>query len=354
MFGSDKEEDHAKKFKAFMNAKPRARTFSQQNLIETSFLGPQEVLPYVLSPGMPDVALPAWAKSNSDFIESKLMQYGAILFRGFHLSTVAHFQEVAAALAPGLLDYEERSSPRHEVSDKVFTSTEYPADQHIMLHNEHAYAHTWPLKIMFFCQQAAISGGATPLADSRKVFERIDREIRDQFLQKKIMYVRNFGKELDLPWQVVFQTQEKAEVERYCREAGIEWEWQGNDHLRTRQIRHVVARHPRTHEMVWFNQAHMFHISSLEPATRRSLEALVAREDLPRNVYYGNGSEIEDAVIEHIRTAYQQEMVSFPWQEGDVLLADNMLVAHGRAPYVGPRKVLVAMAEAISERDIQR
>ena len=46
-----------------------------------------------------------------------------------------------------------------------------------------------------------------------------------------------------------------------------------------------------------------------------------------------------------IRAAYEQEMVSFPWAEGDVLMLDNMLVAHGRRPYAGPRKVLVGMAE---------
>jgi alpha-ketoglutarate-dependent taurine dioxygenase len=35
--------------------------------------------------------------------------------------------------------------------------------------------------------------------------------------------------------------------------------------------------------------------------------------------------------------------ISFRWERGDVLLLDNYLVAHGRNPYEGPRKILVAM-----------
>jgi hypothetical protein len=34
---------------------------------------------------------------------------------------------------------------------------------------------------------------------------------------------------------------------------------------------------------------------------------------------------------------------------GDILMVDNMLVAHGREPFSGPRKILVAMAEPFGE-----
>jgi alpha-ketoglutarate-dependent taurine dioxygenase len=36
--------------------------------------------------------------------------------------------------------------------------------------------------------------------------------------------------------------------------------------------------------------------------------------------------------------------VTFPWRAGDVLAIDNVLVMHGRKPFTGHRRVIVAMA----------
>jgi len=73
---------------------------------------------------------------------------------------------------------------------------------------------------------------------------------------------------------------------------------------------------------------------------------------MPRNVYYGDGSPIEDEVMEKLGELFWATSVKFPWQEGDLIMVDNMLVAHARLPYVGPRKILVAMGEMISGTDL--
>lgn len=86
------------------------------------------------------------------------------------------------------------------------------------------------------------------------------------------------------------------------------------------------------------------HIESGTGCTRVMLSSF-REEDLPLNAYYGDGSQIEDDVLDEIRDAYQQEKVVFTWQEGDILMLDNMLMAHGRTPFVGARKVLFGMAE---------
>jgi alpha-ketoglutarate-dependent taurine dioxygenase len=99
---------------------------------------------------------------------------------------------------------------------------------------------------------------------------------------------------------------------------------------------------------VWFNHAAFFHVSTLEPSIREPLLAEFPEADLPHNTYYGDGSAIEPAVLDEIRAAYQQEMVIFPWQAGDILMLDNMLTAHGRMPFMGGRKVVVGMAEEFS------
>src|SRR5205809_1128837 len=82
------------------------------------------------------------------------------------------------------------------------------------------------------------------------------------------LFGRNFNGGVGLSWQTAFGTDDRAEVERYCVQSDIQWEWQDEDRLRTRQIRSAVARHPRTGEPVWFNHIAFFHLSTLEPQVR--------------------------------------------------------------------------------------
>lgn len=301
-------------------------------------------LPIIITPLETGHNLTGWATANRAYINNLLTTHGAILFRGFKFNGSRNFEDfVAAASGTQLLEYKNRSTPRTLVQGRVYTSTEYPASETIPLHSENSYSNSWAEKIFFFCVKAAGGGGATPIADNRKIFNRISREIREKFISKNVMYVRNYG-HLDLSWEEVFQTSDKAEVEAFCRTADIEVEWKRNGNLCTRQVAQAVAVHPITGESVWFNQAHLFHVSGLNPQVRTALLETTAEDELPRNAYYGDGSAIEDDVLTAIREAYAQEEIEFPWTSGDVLLLDNMLFAHGRKPYTGTRKVLVGMA----------
>ena len=313
--------------------------------VNLGFLRPDNPLPLVLRPALPDVDLIAWARANLDFIDSSLLRHGAILFRDFALPEVSQFERLIEAVSGPLLDYSYRSTPRSVVAGRIYSSTEYPAHQSIPLHNENSYSRSWPMKIWFFAMEVAKQGGATPIADSRKILKAIPHEICDSFVRKGLMYVRNYGVGLDLPWPEVFQTSSKAVVEDYCRKAGMEFEWLNDDQLRTRQVCQVVERHPRTGEMVWFNQAHLFHLSRLPAEVRDWLLLALGEENLPRNVYFADGSPIETEMIDEISRACEENSIAFPWRKGDVLLLDNMLTAHGRKPFVGKRKVVVGMAE---------
>jgi alpha-ketoglutarate-dependent taurine dioxygenase len=328
--------------------KPKALRLSAEALVTTELLNPSTTLPLIVRPNVKAVNLPEWAERNRGFIEERLLHHGALLFRGFKIAGTHEFESFVSALYGELLPYNERSSPRSQVSGSVYTSTEYPADQSIFLHNENSYQYRWPMRLFFYCQTAARQGGETPIADCRNVYNRIDATIRGRFIEKGWMCSRNFGDGFGLRWQEVFQSQDKTAVEDYCRKNSIEVEWKDADRLRTRAIRPAASRHPSTKEMVWFNHATFFHVTTLEQSLRESILALFDDEDdLPTNTYYGDGTPIEPEVLEALRETYRQETVRFAWQEGDVLMLDNMLVAHGRMPYKGPRKVLVAMAVAM-------
>jgi alpha-ketoglutarate-dependent taurine dioxygenase len=321
-------------------------------MVEPSLLEQGLVMPLVLRPRAPHLSLTSWAGSNKQYIEEQLLKHGALLFRGFDLRSQEDFEQFINAVFAETMTYMEAATPRTRLSERVYTSTEFPPEQAIALHNELSYVSTFPMKIAFFCIRGAEKGGATPIGDVRRVYDRIPEAIRNRFIEKGWMLVRNFGYGFGPSWQSSFHVSDKAEAEAYFHRAGIECEWKPGDRLRTKQVRPVTARHPATGEIVWFNHAAFWHVSSLEARLRELLLEEFDEIDLPYNTYYGDGASIEPEVIAAIRDAYEAETVIFQWQEGDLLLLENMLTAHGRRPYTGSRRVLAAMGDPFSRTDL--
>jgi alpha-ketoglutarate-dependent taurine dioxygenase len=333
-----------------MGSRRRAVNLGQVSPIRTEHLGSAESLPLVIRPATDSVDLVGWARGARDYIQSELLKHGAILFRGFAPHSLAAFGEFAHAVCAQLfIDYGDL--PRADLGKKVYASTPYPADRMILYHNESSHMHRWPTKIMFYCDTPAREGGETPVVDCRKMHRLLPERLRQRFEERALLYVRNYKDGLDVSWQDFFRTTDRDEVERRCREYGEEFEWLAGGNLRTRKVRPAVLKHPVTGEAVFFNQMLAHHVSCLEPDIRQSLIALFGEEGLPRNVYYGDGEPIEDSVVAEIIELYRQAAVVFPWQEGDILLADNMLAGHARNPFAGPRKIMVAMGEMVSLAD---
>jgi alpha-ketoglutarate-dependent taurine dioxygenase len=336
---------------ATISTRRKGLRLSERELVTLGSLDGLEGFPLVVTPAIGDLNLAAWAAGNRQLINMTLISHGAILFRGFSSDTVDHFSRFVHTVTTDVLDYQERAAARTQVAAQIFTSTEFPRDLPIPLHHEMSFSHCWPGKILFHCRQPAQSGGQTPIADDRRVVEQLPKSIKDLFLEKGVMYVKNYGEGLDLSWQEAFQTDDRHVVERYCNDARMQFEWRSGGRLRTRAIRHVMVPHPTLGTRVWFNHAHMFHLSSLAAPIRDGLLSQFAEDEVPRNAFFADGSAIPDALMEDVRCIYRENMVAFDWQFGDILLVDNFLVSHGREPFEGARQILVAMAERYSLAD---
>ncbi|WP_437649309.1 TauD/TfdA family dioxygenase [Sorangium sp. So ce362] len=300
--------------------------------------------PALARPAAAGVDLAWWLSSHRDEVERRLDRAGAVLFRGFAIPSADQFRRVVEAGSRGpLVPYTYASTDRRHLGHHVYTSTEYPRAYAIPLHNELSYAADWPMRLWFWCEQPPEAGGATPLADARRVHARLPRELVDRFERRGVQYVRRYRRDLDLPWQQVFATEDRDEVARFCARAGIEHAWMPDGSLRTSQARPAVASHPRTGEAVWFNQAHLFHPFALPSQERLALASCA--DEAPRTATHAGGAPIDVSDLEAIADAYAREAARVPWRAGDVLLLDNMLVAHGRDPFEGPRRILVAMTE---------
>ncbi|GGO96048.1 type I polyketide synthase [Wenjunlia tyrosinilytica] len=326
------------------SAKRRSVEIAGINPVTTGFLPGLPDTPLVVEPAVVRADLPGWLRSHRGVVDSQLHRHGALLFRGFHGGSVEKFEEVAHAICATL--YREYGDlPREGDSVQVYKSTPYPSDRSILFHNESSHLSSWPMRQLFSCIVAPQDGGETPVVDCRKVYAGLRPELIEMFRRRRLRYVRNFIESVDVSWSQFYGTDDRAFVERKCREEGTGFEWALDGTLRTWRVADAVVRHPRTGEMVFFNQLALHHASCLDPDTRRSLGALYGEQGMPRNVYWGDGSLIEDEVVAEVRELMDREAITFRWQEGDVLVIDNMLVAHSRLPFVGPRKIVVALGD---------
>jgi alpha-ketoglutarate-dependent taurine dioxygenase len=303
----------------------------------------------LITPAMDNVDVAGWCAGNAADVERYLDRHGAILFRGFPLADAPAFEAVASTIA-GELFGEYGDLPPEEPGARIYGSTPYPADKMILFHNESSHFSSWPLRQFFFCVVPSEAGGETPLLDCREVCEKLDSEIIDAFESKHLMYVRNFSEGFDVPWQDFFHTDDRATVEHACAAAGMSCEWTELG-LRVKQRARGVRRHPRTGERIFFNQVQLHHVACLDQETRTAMRQLFADKDLPRNVYYGDGTPIPDDVVNRIGEVYEQLCVETPWQQGDLIALDNMLVAHARRPFTGERKIVVAMGKMMHGDD---
>ncbi|MFJ6656763.1 TauD/TfdA family dioxygenase [Streptomyces sp. NPDC091377] len=302
--------------------------------------------PYEITPDAAGTAdLVGWLdRTGARALTESLIEHKALVFRDFGV-TPDTVDPVFARLVPDRLPYVHGNSPRTKVGGNLYTSTEYPQQYTISLHNELSYAHRWPTRLAFYCETAAESGGATPVLDGELWLASLDARVREAFADG-IRYVQNlhdglgFGKS----WQDTFETDDRAAVEAFLRASRAEWEW-NEEGLRVVQQRPATTRHPVTGAEVWFNQADQWHPAGLGDEASAELYDILAPEEFPQYVTFADGSAIPDAYIEQILGRGLDGAVDVDWRSGDVLLIDNVLLAHGRRPFTGSRRVLVAMSD---------
>ena len=293
-------------------------------------------------------SLPLRLKEDYDNIKSKLLQCGAVLFKSYGIEGMAKLEDCVNAFPGEPLDYIDGNSPRTKLQGKVYTSTEFPAEAFISLHNELSYSKKWPRHLFFCCVTPAQEGGSTSIADSRNILKKLSPEIVETFKTKGVQYIRNLhsGNGIGPSWMDTFETEDKHTVERHCEENDVLYKWDSRDNLRLIQNRTATIQHPETGEEVWFNQADQFHPSTNSKDVYEALVGLY-EDDLhamPQYACFQDGTEIPVEMLDEIRSVTKDVTVNFTWEKGDLMIVDNVLAAHGRTPFKGPRKILVSMS----------
>src|SRR5216117_1119336 len=301
--------------------------------------------PPMLRVEAPDDA-PRWAAEHRDALRAAVVQHGSLLVRGLGLCDVAGTEAVFRQLG-SLMTEKEAFAPRRRYSNGVYSASKWPPNQHMCMHHELSYALEFPSLMLFACLTAPTDRGATPVADSPSVLQALPRELVERFERAGWLLIRNYNGEIGASVAEAFGTDDRRGVDNYCRANAIQFEWQPDGTLRTRQCRSAVLRHPRTGQRCWFNQLAFLNEWSMEPEVREYLVDMYGEDGLPFNTRFGNGDAIGADVIQVIDKVYEENTARERWQGGDLLLVDNIRTAHARESFKGPREVLVAMADAV-------
>ena len=294
---------------------------------------------------------PRWAAEHRNALRTVVAEHGSVLVRGLGLREPAEVGAVFAQLTTGLMSEREAFASRRIYSEGVYSSSKWPANQPMCMHHELSYTLEYPGLMLFACLRAPIDGGATAVADSPTVLDALPTELIERFEREGWLLTRNYNDEIGASFAEAFGTADRGAVESYCRANAIDFQWQPDGGLRTRQRRSAVVRHPVTGARCWFNQIAFLNEWTIDPEVREFLVDVYGPDGLPFNTCFGNGDPIDEDVVALLNRVYEANTAREPWQAGDLMLVDNVRTAHSREPFDGPREVLVAMADAVRLAD---
>ena len=319
---------------------------------------PPAVLDVDLRPGKPPMLgveaagdAPGWVAQHREALRRAVNDHGSVLVRGLGLRDAAETGAVFARVGNGLMIEREAFASRRDYGDGVYSSSTWPPNQPMCMHHELSYTLEFPGLMLFACLSAATAGGATGVADASIVLDALPADLVARFEREGWLLVRSYNDEIGATIAEAFGTDDRGAVEAYCRANAIEFEWQPDGGLRTRQRRSALLRHPVTGRRCWFNQIAFLSEWTMAPEVREYLVDVYGPDGLPFTTRFGGGDPIGEDVVALLNDVYEANTAREPWQAGDLMLVDNVRTAHSREPFEGPREVLVAMADAVRLAD---
>ncbi len=285
----------------------------------------------------------AWIAGQKRRLVEEAAQHGAILFRGFPLTGPEHFDRFISAFDLPNFRYEDSLSNavRTIKTPRVFTANEAPPTVRICLHHEMAQTPIHPSKLFFFCEQAAESGGATPLSRSDVLWERLRAECpaftRD--CESKGLTYSNVMPSQDDPssgmgrsWQSTLRASTRDQAEARLKGHGYSWTWLPDGCLRATTPVLPAVRKLADGRTSFFNQL----IAAFQGWKDE-------RNDPARAITFGDGSRLDREAVDVAARIGDELSFDIPWQRGDVALVDNYVTMHGRRGFTGTRKVLASL-----------
>lgn len=286
-----------------------------------------------------------WVSGQKDELLRQAASHGAVILRGFSLSSAEDFDAVITSLSLSNFPYKKSLSNAVRVNrtERVFTANEAPSDVDILFHHEMAQTPIFPKWIMFFCERAADEGGATQLCRSDWLFERLADEC-SKFIrnceQKGLQYSNVMPADDDAKsgmgrsWRSTLGVDSAEAAEQRLAALNYSHQWLDDGCLRATTPPLPAVMEVAPGRKTFFNQ-----LIAAYGGWKDS------RNDPADAIRHGDGSKLDANAVQQAIEISEELSFEAHWQTGDVALIDNTVVMHGRRPFVGTRKVLASLAE---------
>ncbi|MBN3947421.1 MAG: TauD/TfdA family dioxygenase [Nostoc sp. NMS7] len=354
---------------------------------EKSFVSQEKELPLVIEPVEEKsfAVLQLLLSKNRDWFNHQLDTYGAILFRGFDIENAEQFQTILELHNIQLESvYHFGSAHRLRITDKVFTSSEAPPDTIIAPHNELNMVPIRPYVLAFFCQIEPDLYGETPIINTEKIFSHLSPSLQHKITtspQRFVRYVPNHL--LDL----VFQGLSPEDITKLLQEQGFDFTWEDDGSLYFDCSYITLFSHPRTNKLCfclsivdalisrqWYRHisqrysfwqrlyynwlpAKLYKGFQQKLTTAATVVDSSQKKTSSLNTYFlstdGQSTTLTEAEAKELGEAEWKNAVIFQWKQGDILLIDNLQVAHSRLNTKLKRKILTAFGNMCNIRDMK-
>jgi alpha-ketoglutarate-dependent taurine dioxygenase len=322
--------------------------------VRTGFINARR-LPLFIEPTSDRLASPeafsAWIRAHRPRLDDLIVEYGGIVLRGFPVDSAQAFSRFADQFPAYERGYVGGGAPRQKLAEKVLESTRMVETFKIPLHTEMSYMRRYPPRIAFFAKTSARTGGETIIGSMLDFMGELPPDLIARLRTRKVRSVRNYAPASDaaapqivrhsddIRWNDVFGTSDRQAVDRICADLGIEPVWQDDGSLSVVEETDPLTRHPRTGDLIYRNNLHNnYTYGDGDTASR-----FKARAAHPAGMYLDDGSPLPEADADAVNAAFERVELAWRWRDRDIMILDNLLVAHGRNPFEGPREVMVAL-----------
>lgn len=298
-------------------------------------------------------------EAHAGYLTKKLATHGVLLFRGLPIQSADDFSRFVHAFGYSPHEVIGIVVDRPLLAPNVAPANESPKEVLIYNHNESPQVPHAPGYIFFYAQKAPAkgAGGESAISSSLELFNRANREIPefiDALAEKGILsqvtykveqqYTggstlrQAFGKEIVEGDDLATRKRKiEDQIKRYGRGEFTTWKWEDDD-----QTLVVTHRLPAIRTQQSTNLPTLF--TGLASYYKNSVGTGPGKRKNVAQTLYGDGTPIPEKYLAHLSSITDEIRVLHQWEQGDVLVFDNVIAQHGREPWTGDQKDRIVLA----------